>query len=146
MHHVSSLSFSHLQLHSLSGHGKLTSGDNGYYEGGFVNGEIEGHGYKVFGISGTVYTGHFHLGEMHGQGLIRKLNGEQYEGDWSLNKKQGIMQGKSGVSPVDARHRMIWRTRQEITQKKSLVSRPFPSLRRRNTERVGYAKLKKGRF
>ena len=78
----------HLTL-SLSGHGKLFSGDRGYYEGHFVHGEIQGHGYKVFGISGTIYTGQFHRGEMEGQGLMRKLNGEQYEGSWFQNKMQG---------------------------------------------------------
>ena len=40
-----------------SGRGKLLLGDGGYYEGTFVNGEIEGHGYKVFGLSGSTYTG-----------------------------------------------------------------------------------------
>ena len=74
---------------SLSGHGKLIMGDNGYYEGTFENGEIEGHGYKVFGISRATYTGQFHLGMMHGQGLMRRPNGEQYEGCWYEGKRQG---------------------------------------------------------
>lgn len=64
-------------------------GDKGYFEGTFENGEIEGHGYKVFGISGTTYTGQFHLGELHGQGLMRKPDGEQYEGCWRSGKRQG---------------------------------------------------------
>lgn len=64
-------------------------GDSGYYEGTFENGEIEGHGYKVFGISGATYTGQFHLGLMHGQGLMRRPNGEQYEGCWYEGKRQG---------------------------------------------------------
>ena len=74
----------------LIGHGKLVFGDDGYYEGTFKDGEIEGHGYKVFGISKSTYTGQFHLGEMHGQGLMRKPNGEQYEGAWHKGKRQGM--------------------------------------------------------
>ena len=65
-------------------------GADGYYEGSFKFGEIEGHGYKVFGISGTTYTGQFHRGEMHGQGLMRKTDGEQYEGGWLNGLKSGM--------------------------------------------------------
>ena len=39
------------------GHGKLMLGDGGYYEGSFVHGEIEGHGFRVFGSAGCSYTG-----------------------------------------------------------------------------------------
>ena len=39
------------------GHGKLLMGDGGYYEGTFKNGEIEGEGYRVFGLNGSTYTG-----------------------------------------------------------------------------------------
>lgn len=42
---------------SNTGQGKLTLGDNGYYEGSFVNGEIEGHGFRLFGLTGSSYTG-----------------------------------------------------------------------------------------
>ena len=71
------------------GHGKFFLGDSGYYEGNFCHGEIEGHGYKVFGISKATYTGQFHAGEMHGQGLLRKPDGEQYEGSWVEGKRSG---------------------------------------------------------
>ncbi len=74
----------------LIGHGKLLLGDKGYYEGTFVHGEIEGHGFKVFGVSGATYTGQFHLGELHGQGLMRKPDGELYEGSWSHNSREGL--------------------------------------------------------
>ena len=42
-----------------TGQGKLTLGDNGYYEGSFVHGEIEGHGFRLFGLTGTTYTGNY---------------------------------------------------------------------------------------
>ncbi len=71
------------------GHGKLILGDSGYYEGRFERGEIQGHGYRVFGLSGSTYSGQFHQGEIHGQGLLRKTSGEQYEGSWVFGKKQG---------------------------------------------------------
>ena len=72
------------------GHGKLIMKDGGYYEGTFEHGEIEGHGYKVFGISRATYTGQFHRGEMHGQGLMRRPSGEQYEGCWKEGKRHGV--------------------------------------------------------
>ena len=65
-------------------------GDGGYYEGAFANGEIEGHGYRVFGLTGATYSGQFHQGEMHGQGILRYPNGEQYEGTWVEGKKEGM--------------------------------------------------------
>lgn len=74
---------------AASGHGKLVMKDGGFYEGTFENGEIEGHGYKLFGISKATYTGQFHRGVMHGQGLMRRPNGEQYEGCWENGKRHG---------------------------------------------------------
>lgn len=41
----------------IIGHGKLIMEDGSYYEGSFVKGEIEGHGYRVFGQTGSTYTG-----------------------------------------------------------------------------------------
>ena len=41
----------------FSGQGKLVFGDGSYYEGSFVDGEIEGHGFRVFGSTGCSYTG-----------------------------------------------------------------------------------------
>lgn len=38
------------------GHGKLIMSDGSYYEGSFINGEIEGHGFRMF-ASGSTYTG-----------------------------------------------------------------------------------------
>ena len=72
------------------GHGKLLLGDGGFYEGTFDNGEIEGHGYRLFGLSGATYSGQFHCGEMHGQGLLWYPSGEQYEGTWVEGRKEGI--------------------------------------------------------
>ena len=40
-----------------AGHGKLILGDGGYYEGTFSNGEIEGHGFRRFGLTGLTYSG-----------------------------------------------------------------------------------------
>lgn len=51
---------------------------------------MQGHGYRVFGLSGTTYSGQFDNGVMHGQGLLKKINGEQYEGSWVFGKKEGI--------------------------------------------------------
>lgn len=43
----------------------------------------------MFGLSGTSYSGQFNNGVIHGQGLLRKTNGEQYEGSWVNGKKEG---------------------------------------------------------
>ena len=45
--------------------------------------------YRVFGLSGSTYSGQFHHGEMHGQGLFRTASGAQYEGTWVHSKKEG---------------------------------------------------------
>ena len=71
------------------GQGKLHLGDGGFYEGTFVRGEIEGHGYRVFGISGKSYSGQFRKGEMNGQGLMRWTDGSQYEGNFTDNVMEG---------------------------------------------------------
>ena len=76
----------------IAGHGKLLLGDGGYYEGTFVHGEIEGHGYRVFGLTKATYSGQFHRGEMHGQGILSYPGGEQYEGSWVEGRKEGMMQ------------------------------------------------------
>ena len=71
------------------GHGKLFLGDGGYFEGTLAYGEIEGHGYRVFGLTGATYSGQFHRGEMHGQGIFQYPNGEVYEGSWAKGRKEG---------------------------------------------------------
>jgi hypothetical protein len=92
------------------GHGKLIMGDGSYYEGSFINGEIEGHGYRTFSGDRATYTGkeplriyvyrelimtinlitgQFHRGEFHGQGLYQSSDGLVYEGNWERNKREG---------------------------------------------------------
>lgn len=72
-----------------TGHGKLVMADGGYYEGEFLEGEIEGHGFRLFGLSGNKYSGQFHMGEMHGQGVMNFASGDIYEGEWFRNSRQG---------------------------------------------------------
>ncbi|GFN80045.1 MORN repeat-containing protein 1-like [Plakobranchus ocellatus] len=72
------------------GHGKLLMKDGTYYEGQFINGEINGNGYKYFSSSKAKYTGQFLNGEMHGHGIMAYFNGNVYEGQWYKNKKQGF--------------------------------------------------------
>ena len=40
-------------------------------------------------MSGNIYTGQFHRGELHGQGLLRTPAGEQYEGDFIAGRREG---------------------------------------------------------
>lgn len=74
---------------SKHGHGRLTMNDGGFYEGTFVKGEIEGHGYRFYGHSGNSYTGQFLEGERHGQGVLKMAEGSQYEGTWVHGKMEG---------------------------------------------------------
>ena len=76
------------------GRGKLLLGDGGYYEGSFVNGEMTGHGYRVFGQNGASYSGQFRRGEMWGQGLLCSADGGQYEGEFVANRKEGEGRGQ----------------------------------------------------
>ena len=72
-----------------AGHGKLIMADGSYYEGQFVHGEIEGHGFRYFGIDGSSYSGEFYQGEMHGQGVLKKKDGSVYEGQFNRNRRSG---------------------------------------------------------
>ena len=87
-----------LQTTIPAGRGKLLLGDGGYYEGSFVNGQMSGHGYRVFGLSGASYSGQFRRGEMWGQGLLCSRDGTQYEGEFVANRKEGegCSQGEGG--------------------------------------------------
>ena len=74
----------------LIGHGRLSMADGGYYKGTFVNGEIQGHGFRLFGLNGCTYTGEFYQGEMNGQGIYKTPQGLHYEGNWLDNKREGV--------------------------------------------------------
>ena len=71
------------------GHGRLSMADGSYYEGEFKNGEIEGHGYRYYNLTGNMYTGQFHMGELHGQGVMKYSDSSVYEGEWCRNDKEG---------------------------------------------------------
>ena len=77
------------QTQLIIGHGKLSMADGSYYKGTFVNGEIEGHGFRLFAINGGTYSGQFHQGEMNGQGIYKSPQGLHYEGSWQDNKREG---------------------------------------------------------
>lgn len=63
----------------------------------------------MFGLSGATYSGQFLQGEMHGQGLLRKTSGEQYEGSWVNGKKEGACVCSVAGSQYDARCRVSGR-------------------------------------
>ncbi|BFZ13116.1 hypothetical protein BsWGS_16154 [Bradybaena similaris] len=72
------------------GHGKFIMKDGTYYEGQFVNGEINGNGYKYSAHAQSKYTGQFVDGEMHGDGCMVYKNDSVYDGQWYWNKRQGF--------------------------------------------------------
>ena len=70
------------------GRGRLEFADGGYYEGPFVDDEIQGEGERVW-ADGRSYAGGFELGEMHGEGVYRLANGSVYEGPMRHNAREG---------------------------------------------------------
>ncbi|KAI8466124.1 MAG: hypothetical protein J3K34DRAFT_524795 [Monoraphidium minutum] len=72
-----------------NGRGKLVMGDGwSWYEGEFVDDEIEGSGVRVF-PNGDNYTGEFHAGEMHGAGTLALAGGGAYTGAFRRNRFHG---------------------------------------------------------
>ena len=59
--------------------------------------------HRVFGMSGNIYTGQFHGGELHGQGLLRTPAGEQYEGDFIAGRREGAQCQLRDLSILHAR-------------------------------------------
>lgn len=41
-------------------------------------------------VVGNTYSGEFHQGELHGQGVMKYKDGSVYEGEWAFNKRSGI--------------------------------------------------------
>lgn len=71
------------------GHGKLVMADGSFYEGQFVDGEIQGHGFRRWASSRNEYTGQFVKGELNGHGIMVYGDGSHYEGEWQDNKREG---------------------------------------------------------
>jgi 1-phosphatidylinositol-4-phosphate 5-kinase len=63
--------------------------DGSFYEGSFKNGEITGHGYRIWVHTNNSYTGQFERGEICGTGVMVYGNGDKYEGGWQNNKREG---------------------------------------------------------
>ena len=76
-------------IFSMSGQGKLQMADGSYYEGTFVDGEIDGRGIRYFSQNGSKYSGQFVRGEFHGRGTMMYADGSTYEGEWYRNRKHG---------------------------------------------------------
>ncbi|XP_032229663.1 MORN repeat-containing protein 1 isoform X2 [Nematostella vectensis] len=72
-----------------TGHGKLLMADGSFYEGQFMDGEIQGHGFRYWASSRNEYTGQFVKGELHGNGVMKYGDGSQYEGEWMNNRREG---------------------------------------------------------
>eukprot|EP00771_Trimastix_marina_P002266 gnl/Trimastix_PCT/3387.p1 GENE.gnl/Trimastix_PCT/3387~~gnl/Trimastix_PCT/3387.p1 ORF type:complete len:575 (+),score=141.29 gnl/Trimastix_PCT/3387:70-1725(+) len=73
------------------GRGKLLfrNGEDGHYEGDFVQGEIEGQGVRVY-ANGSRYEGHFVKGERDGVGCFDDaVKKERFTGHWRANKRHG---------------------------------------------------------
>ena len=64
--------------------------DNSFYEGQFVDGEINGMGIRKWAYSNNVYEGEFVRGELQGKGIMKYGDGSVYEGDWLGNKREGL--------------------------------------------------------
>lgn len=71
------------------GHGKLVMADGSFYEGQFIDGEIQGHGFRRWASTGNEYTGQFVKGELNGHGVMVYGDGSRYEGEWIENRREG---------------------------------------------------------
>ncbi|XP_078391068.1 MORN repeat-containing protein 1-like isoform X2 [Cetorhinus maximus] len=71
------------------GIGKFLMKDGSFYEGEFVNGEIEGNGVRYWAASGNEYCGQFSQGEIHGYGVMKYLDGARYEGEFHYGARTG---------------------------------------------------------
>lgn len=78
-----------IHYHTFAGTGKLVFVDGSYYEGTFVNGEIDGFGTRFFAATGCKYQGQFEKGELQGKGRMTWPDGSIYEGQWVKNRRQG---------------------------------------------------------
>lgn len=73
-----------------NGKGMLYKDDIVYYEGIFVNGQIEGHSVKYNEKGNVVYNGEYLNGMMHGKGQLYNNNGIMlYDGMFTNNEKNG---------------------------------------------------------
>lgn len=63
--------------------------DGSFYEGQFINGEIEGHGFRRWASTRNEYTGQFVKGELNGHGIMIYGDGSRYEGEWVENRREG---------------------------------------------------------
>ena len=64
-------------------------GDGSFYEGQFINGEIQGHGFRRWASTKNEYTGQFVKGELNGYGIMVYSDGFIYEGEWMANQREG---------------------------------------------------------
>lgn len=63
--------------------------DGSFYEGQFMDGEIQGHGFRRWVSTKNEYTGQFVKGELNGYGIMIYGDGSRYEGEWVDNKREG---------------------------------------------------------
>ena len=63
--------------------------DGSYYEGMFLNGEIEGRGVKMWEGGTKTYVGNFKSGAMHGEGKLLLPTGNYYHGGFQANLRHG---------------------------------------------------------
>ena len=76
-------------MNSFKGHGKLVMADGSFYEGQFIDGEIQGHGFRRWASTRNEYTGQFIKGELNGHGIMVYGDGSRYEGEWVDNQREG---------------------------------------------------------
>jgi len=65
--------------------------ENGEYYGHFSDNEFDGNG--KLAISGEIYEGEFKNGKRHGKGILKRANGDKYEGKF-VNDLMDDINGK----------------------------------------------------
>ncbi|KAL9245538.1 hypothetical protein vseg_019179 [Gypsophila vaccaria] len=72
-----------------NGTGVYTYVANGRYEGEWVNGRYEGHGFESW-AKGSRYRGQYRGGHRHGYGVYRFYTGDTYAGQWLNGQYHGV--------------------------------------------------------
>ncbi len=78
-----------------NGHGVYMNLDHTRYEGGFLDGQFEGHGKLWF--ENSKYTGKFKNGEFHGRGILRYTPSKFCDAEWNSNEFVTAYKSGEGV-------------------------------------------------
>ena len=81
--------------------------DRRYYEGQWVEGQINGKGKMVF-LSQDIYEGGFSDGMPHGHGEFTYANGNVESAEWENGNRHGLSRYVLKIVPYNGRPNKFW--------------------------------------